>query len=65
MATNAEWGTDATISMPVPPHSQEPKAACADGFAYTRFGLVHNLTTSDLEGYLLPTYGPLDVAERE
>lgn len=65
MATNAEWGTDTPISMPVPPHPQELKTGCADGFAYTRFGLVHNLTVSDLEEFLIPTYGPLDVAERE
>jgi hypothetical protein len=64
MSSNAAWGTDTTISMPVPPATSEPTRPVATGFAYTRFGLVHDLTTSDVEGYLLPAYLPLDVEER-
>lgn len=63
--TNASWGTDTGISMPVPPNVDEKLTPVATGFAYSRFGLVHNLTTSDLEGYLSPTFLPLDSPERE
>jgi hypothetical protein len=64
MDTNSAWGTDTPISMPVPP--VEPQVgSLAAGFAYTRFGIVHDITTSDVEGYLLPTFMPLDSPERQ
>lgn len=64
MASNAAWGTDVAISLPVPPNPEETVRQVASGFAYSRFGLVHNLTTSDAETYAFPTFLPLDAAER-
>lgn len=64
MTTNEAWGTDVEISLPVPPQEQPIRSAGA-GRAFSRFGLVHNLTSSDVEGYLLPTFGPVDAPERE
>jgi hypothetical protein len=64
MDTNSAWGSDALVSLPVPPAEDIVRPAAA-GFAFSRFGLVHNLTQSDLETFLYPTFAPLDVPERE
>jgi hypothetical protein len=64
MTSNEAWGTDVEISLPVPPNEKVVRSAGA-GRAFSRFGLVHDLTTSDVEGYLLPTFGPVAAPERE
>lgn len=64
MDTNSAWGSDTLVSLPVPPREDIVRPAAA-GFAFSRFGLVHDLTQADLEGYLYPTFTPLDVPERE
>lgn len=64
MSTNESWGTDSLASLPVPP-GEDPIRPAAAGFAFSRFGLVHNLTQADLETYLHPTFAPLDTPERE
>lgn len=63
-STNASWGTDVPVSMPVPP-AEEPVRTAGGGFAFGRFGLVHDLTMSDVETFLFPTHAPLDVPERD
>lgn len=60
---NASWGTDVPVSMPVPPDEGAVRTA-GGGFAYSRFGLVHDITTSDVEGFLSPTHAPLITPER-
>jgi hypothetical protein len=62
MVINQSWGTDVVPSLPVPP-TEPTVGTVAPGFAYSRFGLVHDLTTSDLEEYLSPTYLPIDAPE--
>lgn len=64
MVSNEAWGTDVEISLPVPPGEKTIRSAGA-GRAFTRFGLVHDLTSADVEGFLMPTFGPVDVPERE
>lgn len=64
MDTNSAWGSDTLVSLPVPPFEAIVRPA-ATGFAFSRFGLVHDLTQTDLETYLYPTFAPLDVPERE
>jgi hypothetical protein len=64
MDTNSAWGADTLVSLPVPP-GEDPVRPAAAGFAFSRFGLVHDLTHADLETYLYPTFTPLDVPERE
>lgn len=61
--TNASWGTDVPVSIPVPPAEDIVRSA-GGGFAYSRFGLVHELSSSDVEAFLFPTHAPLDVPER-
>lgn len=63
MATNASWGSDTPVSIPVPP-AEEPVRSIGGGFAYSRFGLVHDLTSSDVEALLFPTHAPLESPER-
>lgn len=60
---NASWATDAPVSMPVPP-DEAPVRTAGGGFAYSRFGLVHDLTLSDAETFLSPTHTPLSAPER-
>lgn len=64
MDSNGSWGSDALVSLPIPP-GETPVRPAAAGFAFSRFGLVHDLTQSDLETYLYPTFSPLDTPERE
>jgi len=64
MDANSAWGSDTIVSLPVPPTEPTVRPA-ATGFAFSRFGLVHDLTQADLETYLYPTFAPLDVPERE
>jgi hypothetical protein len=64
MDINSAWGSDTLISLPVPP-TETPVRPAAAGFAFSRFGLVHDLTQADLETFLYPTFTPLDVPERE
>jgi len=64
MDSNGSWGSDALVSLPVPP-AETPVRPAASGFAFSRFGLVHDLTQSDLETYLYPTFSPLETPERE
>lgn len=64
MDTNSAWGSDTVVSLPVPP-AEAPVRPAASGFAFSRFGLVHDLSQADLETYLAPTFAPLDVPERE
>lgn len=59
------WATDTMVSMPVPPNTDEAVLPITAGFGYTRFGITHNLTGSDAEGYRFPTYLPFDLPERE
>jgi hypothetical protein len=62
--TNTAWGTDVPVSIPVPP-AEEIVRSAGGGFAYSRFGLVHEITTSDVETFLFPTHAPLDTPERD
>lgn len=64
MSNNVSWGADTLISLPVPP-AETPVRPVAAGFAFSRFGIVHDLTQADLEGYLSPTFAPLETPERE
>jgi hypothetical protein len=64
MDSNGSWGSDVLVSLPVPPTEKTVRPA-ASGFAFSRFGLVHDLTQSDLETFLYPTFSPLDTPERE
>lgn len=58
MSNSAPWGTDTTISMPAPLRKNQPALVDMGGFAFTETGLAHNLTDSDLEVYLTPTFRP-------
>lgn len=60
---NASWATDSLVSMPVPPAEESVRPA-GGGFAYSRFGLVHDITVADVETFLSPTHAPLNAPER-
>jgi hypothetical protein len=50
------WGADVPISMPEPSNDDVLIDMGAVGFSEN--GLVHNLNSSDLEEYQIPTFGP-------
>jgi hypothetical protein len=50
------WGTDVPISMPEPTTDDVIIDMGAHGFSIN--GLVHNLSQSDLEDYMMPTFTP-------
>ena len=50
------WGSDVPISMPEPSQDETIIDMGANGFSIN--GLVHNLSTADLENYLIPTFSP-------
>lgn len=54
-----QWGADTIISMPVPFDGLQQPLVDLGGLAITEHGYVHNLTTSDLEVFLTPTFRPL------
>lgn len=54
-----QWGTDAVISMPVPLDGSSGEMLDTGGFGVTEYGIAHNLTSSDLETFLSPTFRPL------
>lgn len=58
MSKEAPWGTDTTISMPAPLRTDQEPLVDMGGFAFTESGLAHNITNSDLEVYLTPTFRP-------
>jgi hypothetical protein len=64
MANKPAWGSDTLVSLPVPPF-ETPIRSAAAGFGFSRFGLVHDITTSDVETFLHPTFSPIDAPERE
>ena len=50
------WSSNVPISMPVPP--EDEVLVDMAGFAYTQFGLVHDMTHGDYMVYRLPSHAP-------
>lgn len=50
------WATDTLISRPEPP--SDPVLKDFDGFGFTMNGIVHNLTESEIEDMITPTFAP-------
>lgn len=60
---DAPWGTDTVISMPAPLDRSQTAYVDMGAFTFTEFGVAHNITSSDLETYLTPTFRPLITPE--
>jgi hypothetical protein len=50
------WSSDTRISVPVPP--DDPILVPMYGFGFTRFGLFHDLSSTDYDYMRSPTYAP-------
>lgn len=50
------WGSDVRISLPVPP--KEDIEIPMGGFGFTINGLRPNISDSDIEEMMTPTYSP-------
>lgn len=54
----AMWGTDGPVSMPVPPALDVGDLVSMGGFAFCGSGLVHDLTSTDVEAVYATAYAP-------
>lgn len=61
--TDPVWGADTIISMPVPLRRHQESLKDMGGFTFTETGIAHNLTESDVETYLWPTFRPMVTPE--
>lgn len=52
------WSCDVPVSRPVPPDDDQPVMVDFGGFGFTTGGIVHNLTSVDVERIFIPTYAP-------
>ena len=52
------WSSDAIISMPEPPASDQPVLVDLEGFGFTSGGICHNLTEADHEKLMAPHWAP-------
>lgn len=55
---SSPWGSDTVVSMPAPLRRDQEALVDMGGFAFTETGIAHNLSSSDLEVYLAPTFRP-------
>lgn len=52
------WASDTPPSRPVPPPTNTPVLLDFEGFGFTVNGMVHNISESDLESMMVPTFAP-------
>lgn len=57
--TDPVWGADTIVSMPVPLRRRQQALVDMGGFTFTESGLAHNITESDVEDYISPTFRPM------
>lgn len=57
MADN--WASDVRISLPQPMDMDNPPHIDLGGFAFNPNGLLHNLTSEQIEAIYLPRFAPL------
>lgn len=53
-----KWASDTPVSAPQPPPTDVPVLVDFGGFGFSMNGMVHNLTSEDLEDMLTPLYAP-------
>lgn len=58
MASGSSWGSDSPISMPAPLRQNQVPQVAMEGFCFTNWGIAHNMTSSDEEAFLVPTFMP-------
>lgn len=57
--TEPIWGADTIISMPNSLQRGQESLVDMGGFTFTASGIAHNITASDVETYLTPTFRPM------
>jgi hypothetical protein len=63
MTDNMIWGADTVVSMPVPLRKDQTALVDMGGFTFTAGGIAHDISESDVEVYLTPTFRPLITPE--
>jgi hypothetical protein len=58
MTTSDDWGSDVRISQPQPADPDIPVVVDLGGFGFTPNGLVHNITSTEVEEVFSPTFAP-------
>lgn len=58
--SRAPWGSDTKVSMPVPLNPGDVLLDMGGGFAFTRDGLQHNVTRSDVQEISAPQFRPME-----
>ena len=52
------WGADCPVSMPLPVPENEPVLIGMNGFGFTQYRLVHDISRADYETLRVPVYAP-------
>lgn len=52
------WATDTLVSRPEPSSKETPVLVDFEGFGFTMNGMVHNITESEIEAMVTPTFAP-------
>lgn len=52
------WGTDTPVSAPEPIDPKAPVLVNFGAFGFTAYGMVHNVTSADMEALTTPMFAP-------
>ncbi len=56
--SNISWGSDVPVSMPAPLRPGQVAHVDMDGFTFTAQGIALNISDTELEAMVTPTFAP-------